>query len=181
MRRAWTAALLVAAASALTACTTSHVDNPTVLTPPSISPTSTAGVAGPPAAPCDALTTADVRTAFGGTVSTGTVATGTAPGTSAACSWKVTGSNVKADGTVSLLYPSAQSSQAFHSAEAALPGAEKVVELGDAAYYDPATAALTVLAGDREFVVRGAFGGGADQAALEVDLIALARVVDARF
>ena len=64
---------VAAGALALTACSPSHVDNPTLTTPPSVSVTGTAGASTPGTVnlvdPCSLLTATQVQAAFGGTSS----------------------------------------------------------------------------------------------------------------
>jgi len=166
---------LLAAAVTLAACSSGHVDNPAVSAPQSVPITGTAS--GEPPNACSLLTPAQIKAAFGGTVSTGA-----RPGsaTRPECDWAVAGSKF-GTGKVVLYYPSVQSSAAFHAAEAGLPGAQRVVELGTAAYYLPSLAAMTVLVGERQFTVQGVFGSTPDPVALEDAVMAVARNADATY
>jgi hypothetical protein len=170
--------LVVAAASALAlaACSPSHVDNPTINTPPSVAVTGTAGVSTPSTAslvdPCSLLTAAQVQAAFGGTSSAGIMPP---TATRQECDWTVTGSKLGTNGTLAFYYPATQTSAAFEAAKAGVPGATKVPELGDDAFYTAPTAALTVLVGEHQFVVQGDFGRSADAGDLQADLIAVAQ------
>jgi hypothetical protein len=158
---------------AVTACTTSHVDNPTVNAPPSLSYTATAsGGASPLPNPCTLASAASIRQALGGVVSMGT-----APSLASQCAWAVTGSVEFGAGRVVVYFPPAQSVGAFQAAKA-VPGAEAIPGLGDSAFYQPTTGALTVLVGGHQFVVQGDFPtalGDSHAGALEAALAGLAR------
>ena len=175
--------IVVAAAGALAlaACSPSHVDNPTINTPPSVPVTGTAGVSSPATGslvdPCSLLTAAQVQAAFGGRSTAGARASST---TRQQCDWTVTGSTLSATGTLTSYYPPVQSSAAFNAAKAGLHDAVTVPGLGDDAFYVPQTAALTVLVGEHQFVVQGDFGHSANAGDLQADLIAVARLADTR-
>lgn len=176
MRRKLVAALALTTL-VTSACTTSHVDNPTVTTPPSISPTATAGASTASLPdPCKLLEPAALQVSFGGVVSPGA----TPPGAvRKECDWTVTGSQFGTDGTVTLYYPAVQSSAAFAAAEAGLPGAMKLEGLGNPAFYDSTMTALTMLVGEHQFVLQGDFHLGNDAGkgiTLESGLMGLASV-----
>ena len=72
-----------------------------------------------------------------------------------------------------------QTSAAFEAAKAGVPGATKVPELGDDAFYVPQTVQRwTVLVGQHQFVVQGDFGRSADAGDLQADLIAVAQLAE---
>jgi hypothetical protein len=153
-------AICAVAVLALAACSPSHVDNPTLKVPPSVSITGTAtGATGALPDPCTLADSVEVRTIFGGVSSPGERPTGA---TRQECDWTITGSNLGFDGRVILYYPSVQSSAAFNAAKAGTPGVQPVLPgTGDDAFYVPTTGALTVLVGEHQFVLQGLFGNDA--------------------
>jgi hypothetical protein len=157
------------------ACTSSHVDNPTLTTPSSISPTATASVAGDPG-PCDLATATHLQAAFGGAASAGRL---TSTGTQ--CDWLVTGSNLDgANLTVTLALVPAQAPAAFNAANAAIGGVHEP-ELGTDAYWVPRLSTMTVLLGTHAFTVQAVFAAGThlDPVAVEADALTFARSVEA--
>ena len=169
----------VAAVLALAGCTTSHVDNPAVSAPPSVPFTGTAGATGGSGAladPCTLADPAEIQVSFGGVVSPGAKPAGAVR---AECDWTVTGSNMFGDGKLVAYYPSVQSSAAFHAAKAGLPGAQDLPGLGNPAFYQPDTGALTMLVGEHQFVMQADFPAalhGKDAITLETGLIGIATV-----
>ena len=158
-----------------TACTTSHVDNPTLTTPPSISPTATAS-APATTGPCELVTPTQVQAAFGGMATTGhTLPDG------AHCDWALATSNLGgAAVSVTLALLPAPSPASFEAGRAGAGGTTEP-ELGTDAYWVPAESSLSVLLGSHEVIVQAAVGGSGHPAAtaLEADLMALARTAEA--
>lgn len=156
------------------ACTTSHVDNPTLTTPPSTT-TPTASAASPGSGTACSLATANqIRTAFGGTVAPGNAPAATA---GAECDWPVTGSNLAgADVTVVLHDLPAPLAVSF-DADGAAEGGVTVSGLGTGAYWVPKLAALTVLLTTREITVQLVTASHPEPAAVRADETALAESV----
>jgi hypothetical protein len=172
----------LAAMLVLTACTTSHVDNPALSAPPSVPITGTATATTGAPTPCSLVATAVIKGAFGGDVTSGqSPATATRP----ECDWSITGSALGGDVELVLYFPPVQSSAAFHAAKSGLPGAVIVAELGTDAYYLAAQYALTVLVGANQFTVQAIFPSGSsakpDPADVQLDLINVARFADASY
>lgn len=125
--------------------------------------------------PCTLVTTAMVNTAFGAKASA------PQPGDflgNPVCNFAVTGTSVGADLGLQVLVLVAYDRARFDSVRAGAPGDADVPGVGDAAFYDPKTAAVTLVKGGTVILIgaqRPPSGPTPDPAALENAVVAVAK------
>ncbi len=140
--------------------------------------TGSASGAAPPSA-CKLATTAEVRAAFGGSVSAGKIDNSipSAP----TCRFSVKHSNVGLSGLAVVFITPGQSAATFKIAKKLVPGAVSVSGVGTAAFYDPHTTAVELLRGNTVASAQGIFfnpgGPGPNPAKIKADVILLAKAV----
>ena len=135
--------------------------------------------AGAPASPCGLATVAQVKAAFGGTVSPGKV-DNSLPG-APTCHFKVKHSNLGLSGEAVVFITPGQSAAMYKIAKKEVPGAVTVAGVGTAAFYNPHTNAVELLKGNTVASAQGVFlalGGPEPNAArFKADVIVLAKAV----
>jgi hypothetical protein len=124
-----------------------------------------------PTSPCKLATVAQVRAAFGGTVSPGKV-----DPTVGACHFKVAHSNLGVSGEAIVFTTPGQSAATYKVAKKYVPGAVTVKGVGTAAFYNPHTTSVELLKGNTVASAQGVFFG-ANAAKVKADVIALAKAV----
>jgi hypothetical protein len=134
--------------------------------------------AGSPASPCSLATVAQVKAAFGGTVSTGKLDMSTGV---PACRFKVKHANVGASGEAILFLTPGQSAATFKIAKKEVPGAVSVSGIGNGAFYVASTGSIELLKGNTVANVQGVFldddAHPITTAKMKADVTALAKTV----
>ena len=134
--------------------------------------------AAAPSNPCKLATVAQVKAAFGGTVSPGKV-DNTLPG--GTCKFHVKKSNLGIDGDAIVFVTPGQSAATYKIAAKEVPGAVKVTGVGDAAFYNPHTTSVELLKGNTVASAQGVFvnfgGPSVSAAKIKADVIVLAKAV----
>lgn len=132
-----------------------------------------------PASPCKLATTAQVKAAFGGTVAAGKV-DNSIPG-APTCHFKVTHSNLGANGDAIVFITPGQSASTYRVAKKYVPGAVTVKGVGNAAFYNPHTTAIELLKGNTVANAQGVFldanAHPIASARMKADVIVLAKAV----
>jgi hypothetical protein len=133
--------------------------------------------AGTPS-PCSLATVAQVKAAFGGTVSAGKVDTSTGI---PACHFKVKHSNLGASGEAIVFLTPGQSAATFKLAKKEIPGAVSVSGIGNGAFYWANTGSIELLKGSTVASAQGVFldadAHPITSAKMKADVILLAKAV----
>jgi len=136
------------------------------------------GAAGPPS-PCHLVTSAEVKAAFGGTVGAGKIDS-SIPG-APTCRFGVKASNLGLSGIAVVFITPGQTAATFAIAKKEVPGAVAVRGVGTAAFYNPHTTAVELLAGQTVASAQGVFldpgGPEVNPVKVKADVIALAKSV----
>jgi type IV secretory pathway protease TraF len=131
-----------------------------------------------PSSPCALATVAQVKAAFGGTVSAGKVDNSTG---FPVCKFHVKHSNLGISGDAIVFITPGQSAATFKIAKKEVPGAVTVAGVGTGAFYNPHTTAIELIKGNTVASAQGVFvnfGGPAVNAAkIKADVIVLAKAV----
>jgi len=135
--------------------------------------------AAAPQSPCKLATTAQVKTAFGGTVGAGKV-DNSIPG-APTCHFSVKHSNLGINGEAVVFITPGQSAATFKLAKKYVPGAVTVKGVGTEAFYNPHTTAIELLKGNVVANAQGLFynadGPQPNAAKMKADVIVLAKAV----
>ena len=129
--------------------------------------------------PCRLVTVADVRAAFGGTVSPGRVDNSLfdAP----TCHFAVKGSNLGLSGEAVVFVTPGQTAATFAVAKKLVPGAVAVAGVGNGAFYNPHTTSIELRKGATVASAQAIFldpgGPPPDPARTKADTIVLAKAV----
>ncbi|MBV8065794.1 MAG: hypothetical protein JOY73_09740 [Actinobacteria bacterium] len=133
--------------------------------------------AGSPS-PCSLATTAQVKAAFGGTVSAGKVDNSTGV---PACHFKVTHSNLGVSGEAIVFITPGQSAATFKIAKKEVPGAISVSGIANGAFYVANTDSIELLKGSTVASAQGVFldsdAHPIINAKSKADVIVLAKIV----
>ena len=136
--------------------------------------------AATPTNPCKLVTVAQVKAAFGGTVSTGK--TNSAAGI-ATCHFAVKHSNLGASGEAVVFITPGQNAAMFKLAKKEVPGAVSVSGIGNGAFYDAHTGSIELLKGNTVASAQGIFldadAHPITNAKIKADVIVLAKAVAA--
>lgn len=134
--------------------------------------------AGAPSSPCGLATVAQVKAAFGGTVSAGKIDNSLGV---PSCHFKVKHSNVGASGEVVLFITPGQTPTTFKIAKKEVPGAVSVPGIGNGAFYVANTGSIEMIKGNTVANVQGVFldadAHPITSAKLKADVTALSKVV----
>ena len=134
---------------------------------------------GATTSPCKLVTVADVKAAFGGTVSAGKLDTSLPEAPT--CHFAVKGSNLGLSGTAVVFVTPGQTPQTFAIAKKIVPGAVTVAGVGTAAFYNPHTTSIELLKGtvvaNAQAIFLNPGGPQPDAARTKADTIVLARAV----
>jgi hypothetical protein len=129
--------------------------------------------------PCKLVTVAQVKAAFGGTVSAGKVDNSlpSAP----VCKFQVKHSNLGIDGEADVFITPGQSASSFKIARKSIPGVVNVSGVATAAFYNPHTTSIEMLKGNVVASAQGIFvnfgGPSVNAAKIKADVIVLAKAV----
>jgi hypothetical protein len=128
--------------------------------------------------PCSLATVAQVKAAFGGTVSAGKVDTSTGV---PACHFKVKHSNLGASGEAIVFVAPGQSAATFKLAKKEVPGAVSVSGIANGAFYSANTGSIELLKGQTVANAQGVFldadAHPIATAKMKADVTALAKAV----
>jgi hypothetical protein len=131
------------------------------------------------ASPCNLVTRAEVKAAFGGKVGPGVVDK-MLPGAST-CSFAVAASNLGMSGTAVVFVTPGQTPSTFAVAKKVVPGVVTVKGVGSAAFYNPHTTSVELLKGSVVASAQGIFlnpgGSPVNAAKVKADVIAMAKSV----
>lgn len=134
--------------------------------------------AGAPASPCSLVTVAQVKAAFGGTVSPGKVDSSTGV---PVCRFKVRHSNLGASGDAIVFVTPGQSPATFKIAKKGVPGAVGVSGIANGAFYVANTGSIELLKGTTVANAQGVFldadAHPITSAKMKADVILLAKAV----
>jgi hypothetical protein len=129
--------------------------------------------------PCKLATSAEVKSAFGGTVSAGKV-DNSIPG-APTCKFHVKHSNLGIDGDAIVFITPGQSAATYKIARKEVPGAVTVSGVGNAAFYNPHTTSIELLKGNTVASAQGVFvnfgGPSVNGTKIKADVVVLAKAV----